>query len=673
MALSIDIGNIEPTAEAKQAQRSDGRNLKELATVGTDIANLINRDRVNKFNDELDEVTGDVFATSGTDNEGRIAPLTGDPDADVLLENIYALEDGIGQSSGSRKSALGLELRKVYDSFSNRYPKLRGALATELSRFEATDPEIAAMDLLAQEDRTDLVLQSRDLERIKDQAYTTLGMSPGTTKFGSIEFAREFADRNRNVQAKVVNDQILEAQESKQDLDVNSYLNTFQKGMTGEASDTTETFQLFREDISTFQLALSDPTQPGAKETITLFNNGQSQALQAKIQSDIYEAQRRFNVIPIRYADNEKYKAARAVLDSHVQMLSGFLEGLEQSNPTLVKAYETYATAQMIEFEAEHRDIVQLNRQVRAFKDVFEMTDETFGGEGAIVKHELGQISIQSLEAMIGKDLALSTGIPKTARTAGELRLAYSAQTQGVRDITGNGAQSQAERQQFLIEEQVVKNQDDYLRLAGEGVLAPARAADFMTAQGQRLVAVNQSGPLDWTGQKTVLEAWATPEILNLAKISAEVNPALAQVAAEELGNISHDYDIHRVNTYIDQLNTKIYGQLLGESILVTNMITPNFDDIANGNVTFTFDQPEISRRINAHYPGQSVGTHKAAQHKMEQAVRELGIMVSKDLKWLAHIEALHNGTYEADYATQYDLSFIEMRLPREDGQSQAN
>lgn len=672
MALSTDIGGIQ--VEAPRTNSNQRVNTQVVGPgAGEEIAGMINTSRVNKFNEELDKAKTDVFATEGTDKEGRIAPVTGDPDADSLLENIYALEDGINQSSGSRRSALGLELRQVYDKFSNKYPKLRGTLASELTRFERMDPEIAALDLLSSTDAAGAALEAKDLDRIKDEAYNTLGMSPGVEKFGSIEFAREFARRNRNVQTKNVNDQILQAQESTQDLDINSYLKTYQDGMSGEASDTTETYNEFREDLATVQLALQDPTQPGATETITLFNNGRKQQLMAKIEADIFESQRRFKAIPIKYADNAKYASARQVMESHVAQLSGLLDGLERNNPTLIQAYETYATAQNIAFEAENRDLVGMARQVSVFKDVMELGSQTFDGTGAIVQHELGQIAVAAMSTLIGQDISLATGLPGTARTPQELRLSYSAQSQGVQDITGQGAQSQAERQQFLIEEQVVKNQPEYLRLAGEGVLAPERAASFMTAQGVRLVGINQSGPLDWTAQKTTLEAWADPAILDLAKISNEVNPAIAQVAAEELANIAVDYDVTRVNNYIDQLNTKAYGQLLGEKILASQFIKPNFSDIENGNVSFSYDKDLVNKAIVEDYPGQGVHVFKIAHNKMDVAVRELSAMVSKDLKWLAHVEALHNGTNEADYATQYDLSFSEMRLPREDGQSNPN
>ena len=676
MALSTDIGSIEVQGPVNGPVRADTRVDGE--GIGNAITGVINEGRVNKFNTALDEVKADVFSTEGGDSGGRIAPVTGDPDADSLLENIYALEDGMSQSSGSRKSALALQLRQVYDTFAKKHPRLRGRLAQELTRFESTDPEIAALDLVSQEDSAVAALAAKDLERLKDEAYNKLGMSPGIEKFGSIGFAREFARRNRAVQTKIVNDQILEAQESNQDLKVSDYLDTFQAGMSGEASDTTETWMQYGEDLSTFQIALSDVTQPGAKETIQFFNNGQKQALAAKVQGNIYSAQRRFNAIPIKYADQDQYKAARAVLDSHVQMLSGFLEGIQTDNPTLIKAYETYATAQMIGFEAENRDVVQLNRQVRAFKDTLELVDKTFGGEGAIIQHELGQISIQSLEAMVGKDLALSSGLPKTARdglppTANSRRQEYSAMAQGVLDITGNNAQTQQERQKFLIEEEVIKNEAEYMRLAGDGVLAPQRALALIEAKGVRMVALNQSGPLDWTGQKTVLESYADPAILNAAILAGQVDPTANEVLAQDLGRIATNYDSTRVNNYIDTLNTKVHGQLLGESTFVTGLIKADFSDIDNGNVTFTYDNAALHARIREVEGAAPAHVIKIAQNRMNEATRELSRIVSKDLKWLAHVEALHNGTNEADYATQYDLSFSEMRIPREDGQSKTN
>jgi hypothetical protein len=598
--------------------------------------------------------------------EPRIAD-TGDELADETLNTIWALEDGIAQNTGSRRAALELEMAQNLERATANFPWLEQRLSSQLQRFKANSPEVMMLDMFEKEAAAQVKRNTDELDRIKKYAEDELGMSP--VGFGDEEWALEFSRRDEQVQRKVRNDQIIGAQESTQDLSIDALLDSHSDRLAGYASNTTDTFNVYQEDLSAYHLAVQDVTQPGAAETVSLWENGRKQQLANSVRADIAASQRSLGNIPSRYWDNEKYVKARAQLDTHVGMLNDLLEGIQTNNPNLTQAYELYATAQSIDFERENRDVVQMARQSKIFQPLLGEGYETFDGRGAATSHALGVISNRLVTAMIGEDIGIATsthsGIPKTARTPENLRAEYSGDIAGVSNLIGVSAKGREGRQQAYIEDIVAKNTSQYLAMAGNDALSPERANTLLTARGKVMVALNQSGPLDESGQQVLLESFANPDILDLARLNQDLNPAAAQVLAEDLSIVATNYDTTRQNNYIDNMNQTLmkFGPF---TVHHYEFLSPNFDDIENGNVSFTFDEAAAIAKVREEEPGISWTAHRTMNRKARQEAQRLGEMVSRDLKWLAHIEALHNGSNEANYEAQYDLSFGALRMPRE-------
>lgn len=596
---------------------------------------------------------------------------TGDPVADDALNTIWALEDGIDQNVGSKRQAMELELARNLERAQGAFPWLKPQLAQQQARFKQSSPDLMMLDMFEKQAVAQNKANAKDIDRIKDYAENSLGMSP--VGFGTSSWGREFARRDHDVQLRTTNEQILAAQESNQDLEITSVLRSYKDKQDGRASSTTATFNKYREGLATYHLAIQDVTQPRAKEVVNAWNNGGKQALANAVRADIYADQQAFGDIDSRFWDQTKYQDARSAHETHIGMLEDLITGIEQDNPTLTQGYELYATAQSIGFEQENRDVVAMARQAKVWAPVMELGMNTFDGRGQLTAHTYGVIANDLIMALAGEDIALSTGIPDTARDAATLREEYSSEVAGVADILGNGASSREERQTDYIENIVQKNTSAYLALAGDDELAPHRAKDMIRARGVLMVGVNQSGPLDQTGQQVLLESFANPDILKVAELGKELDPNAAGVLASDLLRVQHNYDVARVNNYIDNLNQTPmkFGSF---AVHQNKFLKPNFNDIENGNVTFTVDDKAAWDFVREQEPSISWTHIKSMVANMKIHAASLGKQVSLDLKWLAHVEALHNGTNVADYERQYDLSFADMRMPREeDGQSNTN
>jgi len=611
-------------------------------------------------------------AASGSDGAVEVQQIrvadTGDPVADDALNTIWALEDGVQQNTGSHRAALNLELAQNLEQTTNNFPWLKPRLTQQLSRFKQNDPDIMLLDMFEKDQAQANKMNIDEIDRIKDYAENKLGMSP--LGFGTSKWGREFSRRNTDVQLKVTNDQILAAQESNQDLDISSYLSTYKDSQTGRASSTTATFNQYREGLATFHLAMQDVTVPGAKETVSLWNNGKKQLLANEVRQNIFDDQTAFLNIPSRFWDQDKYIKAKAAHETHVGMLQDLITGIETDTPSLTQGYELYATAQAIGFEQENREVVEMARNAKAYVSMIEFGLQTFDGRGRETQHGLGVIANRLVTAMLGEDIAMSSGIPKTARDPVALRAEYSSMIQGTTDILGRGATSREERQKAYIEDVIQKNTSEYLALAGDDELSPERADIQITARGMEVVAINQSGPLDVSGQQILLESFANPNILKMTSLIDERNPAATQVLADDLMIIQENYEVDRVNRYIDNLNSTPmnFGPF---AVLQNKFLTANFSDIENGNVSFTVDEKAAWQHVRETEPSIGWTDIKVMNERMVINARDLGLKVSKDLKWLAHVEAMHNGTNVADYERQYDLSFGQMRMPREeDGQN---
>ena len=148
MAQTRDLGVIETEAITSSRDPASIDVLGGLKGIGDDISEAATGIAVKNLSDDFDEAADEALEKANAPVEDIVLEgpeTTGDADADALLTNIRTLQAGIAQASGSTQQRLQLELRKQAEDLGNRFPGMRTAIRSELSRFVTMDPEVAAL------------------------------------------------------------------------------------------------------------------------------------------------------------------------------------------------------------------------------------------------------------------------------------------------------------------------------------------------------------------------------------------------------------------------------------------------------------------------------------------------------------------------------------------------
>ena len=647
MTLSTDLGSIAAVAPAEQQQAPDV--LGGMKGIGTAIGDAIVSHRLSKHDEALAKDAENATKDSGEVLEIKVA-ATGDPAADLALNEIYALQDGVAQNTGSNKELLALQLRQRTQEFADKYPNMRNQFAAQLGTFIRVNPEVAALDAFDKSGKAAAALAAKELEDIKTYAYDDLGMSP--IGFGTERWAAEFARREGHVQAARSNEQILKAQESAQDLTIDDHLATFQRGMAGDASDAVAIADYISRDLDSVALALQDITAPGAHEVLSAWNNGGKAAAMQIANNLLFRAKSRLLSIPSYYVDNPKYASAKALHDQQTSAISMLISGIESDAPHLIEAYQAYNTSQLIGYEQTNPVFAHQMRMLTHYSDALVAADGAFDLSGEFLGNVVAGAMNLGFSSLFGRDVGLVyNNKVRDHATVEELRNHAQELNRQNPDMYGLGTRAPKDNRTATVVDDVLKMDDQYLNIA----TTPDVAAMFMESKGARYEDALTNGTFETDGLQKLLEGWRNPNIVEKAKLATQSNqPASVQFVTEGVTMLANQYEPTRVQAYKDILGASITST---QSLASENVLTVDTRDIKNGNIKFIVDADTI-------YPSTIPGltpvtaSRESAIAVANENAAELSRRVSRDLKWKAHIQAVYNETFTPDYETEWLNSF---------------
>jgi len=670
MAQTRDLGVIDTQATERSRDPGSVDVLGGLKGIGDDVAEVITDVSIKSMSDDFDDAADEALAKATEPVEEIVLDgpeTTGDAEADALLTNIRTLQSGIDQATGSTQQRLQLELRKRADELGQKFPGMRSAIASELKRFVSMDPEVAALHALDVANTASSKEAAAGLAQIKSQAYDSIsaggfGMVPGIHRFGSKEFALEYAHKTGLVEQRNINQLTSQTMQSQSDLNAEDSAANFQSYVIGQSNVVQGMVASARESTDVIAVALQDPTAPGAAASIAAWNDGGRDVTIQGLQSAVFAIEQQFSLIPLSQSNSPRYQGAKALKDQQVGALNTLIEGVTQDNPTIIEAYAAYETMQTIAFEQKNPQFAAEARILKDLAPIIDLISDDFGAQGEILKNDIAGYLNQSLPAVLGRSLGFTRNgqLPANASPEQLANHYREIRTQNP-SIYGNGQVDARGVQTNAVTDLELKFRPEYLRMAVEDAISPDFAATQMGAIGSQTEQLRLSGEVPVDAAQSVLDNWAQPGIMDMANTANKSTQNQASLyAATEASNVAFANDADRRANY----ETLKYGDI-GHGLVLWDVVEPDGSNASDGEIVFRVDEDKIKsliggsavRGAQARVSGQRNRDVANATNKARAQAAALSKRATTDLKSRAHIFSILNGEEKANYVRTWDQS----------------
>jgi hypothetical protein len=678
-SIQVEDGRITPDAPQVDVL---GGILSGVAEVVEGVGTQQVLKKGEEFGEITDEALSDALSPAPAEPaETQTFQVSEDAEANKLMETIRGLETKVNQTSGSTRANVQLRLRQSMEDLRRKWPALAPQLSAELRRFEANDPEFAALGVLEIENASFNKMAAKELQDIKDFAYKPiqaggLGMVPQRQKFGSKEFAEAYSHKSRVLEARNENTNYLLALQSQDDVSARDNALAFESWVSGETAgirlEIADALDQSREAAK----AAANPTSPQAAEKLILWNTpggGKDQAL-SDIDNTMLSLTTMFeNQFPINQRGTEAFAAAKARFDSEMGALSSYREGVDTGDLTLMQSYETWDTYQNIKFERAQPTIVEQGRVLERVVPLLEAMQGNFGAKDKLIRNDISEYINTSLQGYLGRSsgFAQIDGLPAGSSQREILNHTRSVRGQnpnryGSAQLSASGTQTGANMDLRLGTDPGLLN----LATKGDNAMSPTVAAEQYIARASYLDDLRLSGevPPDALRDTVVLMgADGLVEQANIARQGAYPDAPLA--AADVAADLVRDYEPQRRAQYNRFKTTD-----LGGGVTVADVILVDTDEVKNGKVRFELDQERLIKMLDVTVPEstqasldvldlgggrvvQAARARVAAKNKALEVVAAMNKAVNEDLRALATVETLRRGEEEIDFERSWNES----------------
>lgn len=664
MTLSTDLGASPQVAPAVAPARAAANDV--LGSIGQElgsaIGNSVNRSRLETANTEFNDLADEAIeAEQSVADTELIGPPAARGTREVeLLDTVRTLQAGVDQATGSRRQSLELELRRKVEELGNKHPHLRAAYATELSRFERTDPEVQALGMMDAGDASFSAQSAKQLADIMQHAQGSvasggLGMDPA--KKIDLNWSREYTFK-RDVRELTNNNQTtLTALQSGDALDARSSADNFQASLQGQGNQVQGMVREAMDMSIRVGTALKDPTAQGASETIAEWNSFGRDAVLQDLNMAVFQIEDSFANIPISQANTDAYNAAKSLKDDQVGALNVLIEGVTSDVPNIVSAYEAYETMQKINFERKNPAFVADARVMLELAPILEHIDADFGAQGDILRNDLAGFLNQGLSSVLGRSLGHTRNADLLPNASvADLQDHYRDIRTGAGSMYDNGQTTTAGIQTMAVTDAELKASQAFLKMVEVDGLSPNVAAAAIGAQGANFDQYLSAGTTQEDGLEAAFATMQDPNWLKMAEVALTSNqPAVSQYLGDQAQAIALRYEPHRINKYNDLRGTEVH-----DGIFAAQVISPDFSSIKKGEVSFRVDESLIRRTIGnspSFTPGRSLEIESSiAIREAQRVAQALSQAVSRDLRSGAHAAALAQGIDTVSYRGQWDF-----------------
>jgi hypothetical protein len=681
-----DLGSIqvEDANRVPETPRVDilGGLLKGAAEVVKGVGTQQVIKKGEEFGEITDEALSDALAPAPAEPaENQTFQISEDPEANRLMENIRGLEAKVNQTSGSTRANVQLRLRQSMEDLRRKWPALAPQLSAELRRFEANDPEFAALGVLEAENASFNKMAAAELQSIKDFAYKPiqaggLGMVPQRQKFGSKEFAEAYSHKARVLEARNENTNYLLALQSQDDVSARDNAAAFESWVSGETAGIKLEIEGALAQSAEAAIAAIDPTAPHAAEKVLLWNTpggGKDQAL-----SEIDNAMRALTTMfedqfPINQRGTEAFAAAKARFDAEMGALSNYRKGVDTNDVTLMQGMESWYTFQNVKFERAEPEIAEQGRMWGRVTGLIGAMNGNFGAKDKLIRNDFSEYIDTSLQGFLGRSSSFAQidGLRSGASQREILNHTRSVRAQNPNRY-GSGQLSPAAIQTGANMDLRLGTDPGLLDLAtkGDAAMSPTVAAEQFIARASYLDDFKLSGDMPPDALRDTVILLGDEGLVEQANIARRgAYPSAPLAAADVAAELVRDYEPQRRARYDGFKATD-----LGGGVTVADVILVDTGEVKNGKVRFELDQEQLSSMLEQTVPEstqaaldvldfgggrtvQAARTRVAAQNKALEVVAALNKAVNEDLKALATVETLRRGEESIDYERSWNES----------------
>jgi len=343
-----DLGSIDFREPRGGGEARDSGIGKSLADLGAIVNAKKTRDILGEFRDAEQKVVADSLASDQTNVEVGDEALnpTGNAEVDRFQNRVTKLRAAIEQGNTSQRSLAELNLKRELSKFQARFPGLQTELAGEFGQFARTSPGLDELGLRDVRDGEFSILAAKDLARLEDYAYKSvgnggLGISPGLNSATSA-FAAQFIYKDQiqnGVQTEAMYGLVLDSNTKADGITVAENWQSSLQGLTTPIYVNLERgLELASEVAELSRKGLTGETS----EQINEYNQIHKPNLIREVQGRILELRTRWeNVVSPRIADVDQVKASKAQLDDTIGHFERLLTAIgDDGSPDLLKAWE---------------------------------------------------------------------------------------------------------------------------------------------------------------------------------------------------------------------------------------------------------------------------------------------------------------------------------------------
>jgi len=595
---------------------------------------------------EMNEATDAALREAEKEVEEPVVELTADPVANELLGRISRLEAQRDAATGSTRLRVQQEIRKIRADVSRKFPGLADELAGSVSAHESLDPEFAMLAGIDARNAQIVDTAQEELDEIKDFAYKRadqggLGMTPGLHDFGSKPFALYFSRMGQIVEDSNMKQVLLDNAKISTDLNVRQKAEVYQDWITGAAAPFRQSIQTAVESTFSVARASINPTNPGASAALLEWENGGRQAALGEIQAARVGLVDEFNST---FGPNDRtsseFAGIQKQFDDEVAALDALAKAIVDENWSVVKAYEAYDAMKRIEIEADNPQAVQVGRYFRIMDKVFEHTDDSFAGEGKLLRNDWSNYALLALgnpQKFFGFEAGMGSGVrtdsPEAVKRAIQERLAANPDPLG----TGQRGRGARQTEAYTV---LSLSTDQALDMPVE--VSPERATWATNTRSGMLYMMMDGDPasVDPVAARQSLNVIGEEKVVKQAELATPAERVALGRAARDLAVGQQD---NRINTY-----ERLKGQELapGYGIAVSDVIKLDVDSIKTGKPKFVVDTKALDQLATVRTRGnqpldRDAATLQLARNKAMQTASDLNRFVGEDLRALYNIEQL--------------------------------
>lgn len=343
-----DLGSIDFREPRGGGEARDSGIGKSLADLGAIVNAKKTRDILGEFRDAEQKVVADSLASDQTNVEVGDEALdpTGNAEVDRFQNRVTKLRAAIEQGDTSQRSLAELNLKRELSKFQARFPGLQTELAGEFGQFARTSPGLDELGLRDVRDAEFSVLAAKDLARLEDYAYKSvgnggLGISPGLSSATSA-FAAKFIYKDaiqNGVQTEAMYGLVLDSNTKADGRTVAENWKASLKGLTTPIYTNLELgLELASETAELLRKGLTGATSAQINE----YNQIHGPNLRRATEALILDLRARWeDKVSPRISDVDEIKSSKTELDDAIAHFERLLASIQEgAPPDLLKAWE---------------------------------------------------------------------------------------------------------------------------------------------------------------------------------------------------------------------------------------------------------------------------------------------------------------------------------------------